>query len=498
VKRICLPVAAALMLQVMTAFSNAQDSGVPDTFYVELYPGDGIPPGDPPYVARFPLYVTHDIVDPYLDSLAGFVIPLRFWRSNPDRYCSLSYWWNTTSIIDVQPDVQQNRSIFRHLPSMQDPQIRNRMLDINADYVSGWDFIFLDLGDQISNFFLSLVPTGSPDQRWWEGSRVLLATMTFRLQDSMTMCVDTAFLPPGGTLRWSNSLAQTYMPRHLLEICEAVSPFGPPPAAECPEDHQRRTAGQFTVSGFWAGSNTRTMDAVSAESEGQGLGAVWLDNVVGLGTPQVQADVVYEVVDHCGSGATITVKGFDDIGREAGCSFDVYFGNFAPDLAIQSTWRALAGHTMKLWVRAVDPDGDPAVTSWNGVWNETDPGRYPVNQPSYQVGNPGRLTWEITEFDTGSWISSFSATDVCGVADTQEVSIVVGIPFCGDCNGDSSVDISDALHLLNYLFKGGDAPEPLCRGDANCNGERDTGDIVLLLNFLFKNSFAPCFECCAR
>src|SRR6185503_11105981 len=33
-------------------------------------------------------------------------------------------------------------------------------------------------------------------------------------------------------------------------------------------------------------------------------------------------------------------------------------------------------------------------------------------------------------------------------------------PLCNDSNGDGRVDISDAVHLLSYLFTGGPAPAP--------------------------------------
>jgi hypothetical protein len=494
VKRTALLLSAATVLLILPHFAWAQDSGVPDTMYVEVYPSDQIPPGDPPYLVRFPIYVTHDIVDPRWDSLAGFVIPLRYWRTNPAKYCSLPPYWNN---VAVYPHVGHERSIFRHIIEGSDTLIHNRMMDM-AQALMGWEWDFRFLDASYDHYWLSLVPTGSPDRRWEEGSRVLLSLITFKLEDSMTICIDTGLWPPGGGLRWSNSAAQTFIPRHLLEICETVSPYGPAPSAECPESQYHQSNGQFSVTGCTAESYSRVIETVEAEASGDGLGSAWLENVVGLGTSNVQGDVVYEVTDHCTSGGGISVTAYDDVGRGISCSFSVYFWDNPPDVVVMPTWRALAGYTMHLGVSAVDPDGDPAVTWWNGIWHETDPGRRPVHYPSYQPGNPGELIWEITESDTGSWISSFSAVDICGLADTQEVSMAVGLPYCGDCTGEGELDVSDVISLLNYLFRGGDPPEPLCRGDANCNGERDAGDVVLLINFLFKSSFAPCFECCAE
>lgn len=56
----------------------------------------------------------------------------------------------------------------------------------------------------------------------------------------------------------------------------------------------------------------------------------------------------------------------------------------------------------------------------------------------------------------------------------------------GDSNGSGEVDISDPLHILNFLFSGGSAPR--CRAEADANRSRtvDISDAVALLNFLFS------------
>jgi len=61
----------------------------------------------------------------------------------------------------------------------------------------------------------------------------------------------------------------------------------------------------------------------------------------------------------------------------------------------------------------------------------------------------------------------------------------------GDANGDAVIDIGDAVYLLNYLFKGGNAPDPLLAGDANCDSDVDLEDVIYLLNYLFKGGPQP-------
>lgn len=66
----------------------------------------------------------------------------------------------------------------------------------------------------------------------------------------------------------------------------------------------------------------------------------------------------------------------------------------------------------------------------------------------------------------------------------------------GDANGDGSVDLADVVFLINYLYKGGAAPDPSESGDANGDCIIDLADIVYLLNYLYKGG-APPEEGCA-
>ncbi len=63
---------------------------------------------------------------------------------------------------------------------------------------------------------------------------------------------------------------------------------------------------------------------------------------------------------------------------------------------------------------------------------------------------------------------------------------------CGEANGDGSIDIADAVYLINYIFKSGPAPNPLDAGDANCDASIDVGDAVHLINYIFKSGPEPC------
>ncbi len=62
-----------------------------------------------------------------------------------------------------------------------------------------------------------------------------------------------------------------------------------------------------------------------------------------------------------------------------------------------------------------------------------------------------------------------------------------------DANGNGSINLEDAICLLNYLFRNDDPPDPLGAGDANCDGIVELGDAIYLLNYLFKGGDPP--EC---
>jgi len=63
---------------------------------------------------------------------------------------------------------------------------------------------------------------------------------------------------------------------------------------------------------------------------------------------------------------------------------------------------------------------------------------------------------------------------------------------CGDANGDSTVNVSDAVWIANYVFVGGSAPEPLEIGDANCDGSCNVSDAVWIVNYIFVGGNGPC------
>jgi hypothetical protein len=177
------------------------DNGLCDTLYTEVHPPDAEFTGAG-HLVRVPIRVTNDISDAAIDSIAAWCIPLCYTHTNPTKYCSLSSWWNTTTLWEWAPDA--DRSIFRHL-------------DDEINWYIAQDFFYpptviLDL-DGTSHFWFTLFPTGSADKRWPGGSRRLLLTMTYKVEDSVTVSMDSCFWPPSDNLSFLRSDAVRYVPR---------------------------------------------------------------------------------------------------------------------------------------------------------------------------------------------------------------------------------------------------------------------------------------------
>ncbi|MFH1700542.1 MAG: dockerin type I repeat-containing protein [Candidatus Zixiibacteriota bacterium] len=67
--------------------------------------------------------------------------------------------------------------------------------------------------------------------------------------------------------------------------------------------------------------------------------------------------------------------------------------------------------------------------------------------------------------------------------------------ICGDANSDGRINVSDAVYLINCVFRGGPCPEPDRGGDSNCDGKVNISDAVYLINNVFRGGPGPCAGC---
>jgi hypothetical protein len=260
-----------------TCPEDTTDLGICDTLYVEpwAYTDTCIiynyPYADPPHTdticindsgEKFPCFlyvnilVTHDSnTFEYSgqpgrwqqDSIKTFTIFLGWTRTNTTAYCSLSTYWNE-NVLGKYDDVYP-RSMYRHFPklgcvssSSQNPDScpgTNR-LEWLADKSNAWAFLNVTMSSDSeeiggewlpSHIFMTLVNLDKRD--WWEGSKTLLATLTFRVEDAMTICIDSLSYAADhcGFVRYD---AQFIYPRDYMPLGIRVNGDGTVDTCQCP------------------------------------------------------------------------------------------------------------------------------------------------------------------------------------------------------------------------------------------------------------------------
>jgi hypothetical protein len=110
----------------------------------------------------------------------------------------------------------------------------------------------------------------------------------------------------------------------------------------------------------------------------------------------------------------------------------------------------------------------------------------------------GDTTLDLAQ-NVGPLPSYCSFSDVYGTVifpDLIDGILTIVPPLCGDSNGDGAIDVADVMFLINYLFTGTAAPNPLCVGDATGDGIVDSGDVLYIINYLFTGTSGPVDDCC--
>ncbi len=87
-------------------------------------------------------------------------------------------------------------------------------------------------------------------------------------------------------------------------------------------------------------------------------------------------------------------------------------------------------------------------------------------------------------------------TDAAGAQVNKQFEFDVAPAYiCGDADGSEMVSIADAVMVINYIFGGGGAPDPIESADVDCSGNVSISDAVFIINFIFGGGDAPCSDC---
>jgi hypothetical protein len=465
------------------------DNGLCDTLYVECYDPFNYTP--PPWQVRFPILITNDIPNPATDSVSGMVIPLTFTSSNPAADARIDWYYNGTAVHPL-PDLE--RSVFRHLPSMDDPQIRNWMMDYSETGMGlEWGTRIVvphgDLGIDIT-----VVRTGPQAQRFPGGSRLLHATVTFALDDTTTLCVDTCYYDPTERLAFSRSDAVTYIPRDNMPYCVNIRDQGCP--GQDPNDHG---------------------DCDSLNVEIYPLDRYQVSFPAQVRFPmRVTNDIPNPAIDSI--AGIVIVLGYASSNPAANAQAEAAYNNTNiypfPDLE-NSIFRHLPSMqftTERNWMmdlaeQGTGVDWDTRILDMGSFPDRLYLSIIPSGTPDQRFpGGSSVLTATITVtlddtaticIDTTWWV--FDRTNVFSRSDAVTYLPRDNMPYCasivlseyGDANGDGVINIADVIYMINYLYRSGPYPSSFEAGDANCDGDHGIVDIILLINYLYKGGRPP-------
>jgi hypothetical protein len=166
---------------------------------------------------------------------------------------------------------------------------------------------------------------------------------------------------------------------------------------------------------------------------------------------------------------------------------------------VDATWTTTHGPWFIDWVTRTDmlaASVDPLAASWyTSKFMLTPVARFPDETNPDPPGYYYKLKFQ-------RWANFL--IDSAGLPVTRDSSMIsvynreiLGYEdICGDANGDRTIDVGDAVRIINYVFKDGAAPEPLCIGDANHDDLVNIGDAVYLVNYIFRDGQEPTPDCC--
>jgi len=145
-------------------------------------------------------------------------------------------------------------------------------------------------------------------------------------------------------------------------------------------------------------------------------------------------------------------------------------GNYKVFLNINQKQTTPLVYTMPIEFKVSTTSGDTMVTLQNDQRDQ-----------SFEFlvsANPTSVT-----FDPNYWILS-------------PLDSLKPFPYlAGDANSDAAVNLSDIIWLVNFVFKGGPAPNPMFLADANADCTVNLVDVVYLVNYVFKSGASPFLGC---
>ncbi|MCP4566574.1 MAG: hypothetical protein GY841_03210 [FCB group bacterium] len=313
--------------------------------------------------------------------------------------------------------------------------------------------------------------------------------------DVVTLCMDTVSIPVNWYNRFIDMIGQAHTPTTYWPYggtCWPVKarPNLPPEFTNCPFT---------TIAIDYQETFDYDLEAIDPEEQPLTYNIVYT-NGYGMATIDPGAGIlVYQPVpEDSQSMVEIVVEVCDEVPQCTECAIFINVTaapNLPPDFTncpsgpIEINYLETFVYTFE----AIDPEGQPLTYN---IVDLTGSGSYTFDPSA------GMLQYQPIPEDTLSPVEI--VIEVCdGVTPCTECAITlyvtspVPVYSAGDSNGDGAINVGDAVHLINYVFKSGPAPVTLIAGDANCDLILNVGDAVYLINYVFKAGPTPgCLGAC--
>ncbi len=301
------------------------------------------------------------------------------------------------------------------------------------------------------------------------------------------LCIDSSFIPPSGAFVFLDMGLNSFVPITLWPSGGKCWPVGDP--HPCIPN--------------WDAGNPTTMVISHCET-----GAVQLS-----ATSMEMEDIYFRIGNVVGGGgaASISPSGLvtytpvpSDVGQSIEIVIETTCGHTPFGLGFP-TWNLMVEVTNN----PLDVDGGMAYVSGatNNLITKNDiivGGKDVCDELVYTItSGPGEFdqatgiyTWMPGPTEIGIFAVTFEVTD--GIETLSDgFNIVVADEACcpGDANYTGDVNVGDAVFLINYIFKGGPAPNVMNWADTNADCTVNVGDVVYLINFIFNSSESPQLGC---
>jgi hypothetical protein len=106
--------------------------------------------------------------------------------------------------------------------------------------------------------------------------------------------------------------------------------------------------------------------------------------------------------------------------------------------------------------------------------------------------SPSNYADNFDALDPSTYYGNLDFSGLLAAAAAADSVYGVLTSSCGDANGNGKTNISDAVYIINWVFKGGARPDDLEMADANCDGSTNITDAVYIVNWIFRGGPAPC------